>query len=119
MNKMENVKVVSIEDDEIVFDNGVRLFSDHSTDCCESHYLCTGDLKLEDFEGLEFNISNDNFFNRIDGYGIELVPIKGHSVKIPGYGFNNGYYSSALALVLSGDRMSRRYDISECQVING
>jgi hypothetical protein len=48
-----------------------------------------------------------------------LNPIKGHPVRIPGYGSNNGYYSSNLDLVLSdGKRFEKYYDISECQEID-
>lgn len=113
---MEKLKVVKVDSDYIEFENGTKLYSNHDDECCESHYLSMSDLKLEDFEGLEFDLTNDNFFKRIEGYGIELVPINGHSVKIPGYGDNNGYYSSHLDLVLEyADRSIKIYDISECQ----
>jgi hypothetical protein len=115
---MENLKVVKIDTDSIEFDNGVVLSSNHDQDCCESHYLSFSDLKLEDFENLHFDLSNDNFFTRIDGYGIELLPIKGHSVKVPGYGSNNGYYSSNLDLILTGKDFNKTFDISDCQDIS-
>ena len=74
---------------------------------------------MADFEGLEFDLTNDNFFKRIDGYGIELIPINGFSVKIPGYGSNNGYYSANLDLILTdGKNFQKTYDITECQVIS-
>lgn len=115
---MEKVKVVKVGDDYIEFDNGVILESYHASDCCEHHYLCMSDLTMDDFDGLEFDLTNDNFFKRIEDYGIELVPIHGHTVKIPGYGSNNGYYSSNLSLVISDNKgFSKTYDISECQVI--
>ena len=117
--ELNKVKVVSISDDDasITFDNGVILYSNHDPDCCETHYLCLADLTLADFDGLEFDISNDNFFERIDGYGIALKPLNGHPVRIPGYGDNNGYYSSQLDLILKGDGFKKVYDISDCQVI--
>src|SRR3990167_10682577 len=98
---MKNLKVVKVTSDEIEFENGIKLTSDHSQDCCESHSLYLSDLKIEDFDGLEFDLSNENFFKRIPEYGIELIPIVGYSVKIAGHGYNNGYYSSNLDLVLS------------------
>jgi len=114
----KKMKVVKITSDELVFDDGTRLFSDHCTECCEQHYLYFDDLTIEDFDGLEFDLSNDSFFGHIDGYGIELIPVHGHSVKIAGYGSNNGYYSSDLELVLvDGQKNERRFDISHCQVI--
>lgn len=117
---MEKVKVIKIDSESIVFDNGMSLYSVHDQNCCESHYLSMTDLTMLDFEGLEFDLSNDTFFNRIEGYGIELIPIHGHSVKIPGYGSNNGYYSSNLDLVISdaNGKTIKSFDISECQEWN-
>jgi hypothetical protein len=91
---MNKLKVIKVESESIIFENGFKLFSNHDADCCETHYLKFEDLTLSDFEGLEFDLSGDDFFKRIEGYGIELIPIHGHSVRIPGYASNNGYYSS-------------------------
>lgn len=115
---MNKLKVIKLDEESIEFENNIILSSNHDSDCCESHFLSMKDLTLKDFEALEFDLSNDNFFKRIDGYGIELIPINGHSVKIPGYGYNNGYYSSNLDLTLIGKDFNRKYDISECQVID-
>ena len=115
---MKNSKVVKVESDSLEFENEVKLYSEHESDCCESHYLSLSDLTIEDFEELEFDLTNDGFFKRIEDYGIELIPTKGYSVKIPGYGSNNGYYSSNLSLVLTnGKDFTKIFDISECQVI--
>lgn len=113
------VKVLKIDQYEIEFENGFKLCSEHNQDCCETHSLSLSDLTLKDFAGLEFDLLKDDFFKRIDGYGIELVPIKGHSVKIAGHGMNNGYYSSDMRLVIiDGKGFRKEYDITECQVIN-
>jgi len=115
---MKAAKVIRVNSDWIVFDNGMTLQSDHGQDCCESHYLSFDDLSLEDFEGLEFDLTSDSFFRRIEDYGIELVPVKGWSVKIPGYGSNNGYYSANLSLVLDDKKGNKKvFDIAECQNI--
>ena len=116
---MEKLKVVKVDPDSIEFDNGLTLTSDHDQDCCENHYLSFSDLTIADFEGLEFDLSGEDFFKRIEDYGIELIPIQGHSVKVPGYGSNNGYYSSNLDLVLTdGKSFTKSFDISDCQVIS-
>jgi hypothetical protein len=114
---MDKLKVVKIEDEQIEFENGMILFSSHDQDCCENHYLSFKDLTIADFEGLEFDLTNDNFFKKIDDYGIELIPIHGHSVKVPGYGSNNGYYSSNLQLCIGGNGVEKEWDITECQDI--
>ena len=112
-------KVIEIDDEKILFDNGVKLASRHDQNCCENHYLCFDDLTMQDFEGLEFDLSNEAFFTRIEGYGIALNPIDGHPVRIAGHGTNNGYYSSDLTLVISNIAgIEIRYDITECQDID-
>lgn len=113
------VEVRNTDDGYIVFDNGYTLNSYHSQDCCESHSLDFEHISVEDFEGLEFDLSGEDFFKRIPDYGIELIPVKGWGVRIPGYGYNNGYYSSNLDLVLSdGKGNDKTFDISDCQEIS-
>ena len=114
---MEKIKVIKIENDELIFNDGTKIYSYHEPDCCEHHYLDLEHLDIDDFEGLEFDLTTDNFFNRIEGYGIELKPINGHSVKIPGYGYNNGYYGSGIDLIISDSngKTIKSYDVSECQ----
>ena len=117
---MNKLKVVKINSDEIEFENGVKLYSNHDSDCCESHELYIKDLTIEDFEELEFDLTNDDFFKRIPEYGIELIPIQGHSVRIAGHGYNNGYYSSQLDLIITdGKDFKKTFDITECQDIDG
>lgn len=110
------MKVTKISRNMIEFTNGYKLYSDHSQSCCELHYLSMADLTLADFEGMEFDLLKDDFFNRIPNYGIELMPINSHSVKIPGYGYNNGYYNSDITLVVAKDgKVVKRYDVTNCQ----
>ena len=112
------VKVTAVNEDVLTFEDGTSLYSDHDQDCCESHYLTFKDLSISDFEGLEFDLSSDSFFERVEGYGIRLLPTNGQPVSVPGYGYNNGYYSSNLSLILEGGRASSKFtkfDITECQ----
>lgn len=115
---MTKVKEVSKKDERIIFEDGTLLYSHHEQDCCENHWLDFEHIATEDFEGLEFDLSNDGFFERIEGYGIALLPKNGHPVRIAGYGSNNGYYSTELTLVIEKGSDVRRYDITECQEIN-
>ena len=114
---MNKVRVVAIDAESLTFDNGVVLSSYHEWDCCENHYLSLKELDLLDFEGLEFDITGNDFFERIEGYGIMLKPLNGLPVRIPCYGTNTGYYSSNLSLVLEGENIKKTYDITECQTI--
>ncbi len=125
MDDLKNLIVYSIdkENSEIYFLNTnsklIKLYSYHDQDCCENHYLSLNDLELSDFDGLVFDLSNDGFFKRIEGYGIELIPTNGFPIRIPGYGSNNGCYSSNLLLVITGQySWLKHYDIEECQHID-
>jgi hypothetical protein len=114
---MNRLKVLKVNSQAIYFEDVVTLSSNHDSDCCEWHELNLGDLVMSDFEGLEFDLTGD-FFKRIPDYGIELIPIRGHSVRIAGHGYNNGYYSSNLDLIIKKDgKILKKYDISECQDI--
>lgn len=111
-------KIEKIVHDVITFDNGLMLYSEHNQDCCESHYLDFSDIEKEDYKDLEFDLSNDNFFTRIDNYGIQLNAVNNFPLRIPGYGYNNGYYSSNLDLILTNNSdINRTYNIDDCQVI--
>ena len=60
-------KVVKVDEDAIYFHNGFKLTSNHESDCCENHYLSFKDLSIKDFDGLEFNLNNGSFLNRLKG----------------------------------------------------
>jgi len=112
-------KIKEFTEDGILFEDGSKLESYHQSDCCEHHWLDFSNIKNDgDYKDLEFNLSNDLFFTRIEDYGIELIPLKGFPLRIPGYGSNNGYYSSNLSLILTTKNGQKTYDISECQVIS-
>ncbi len=114
------MKVVEVNkrDHNLVFEDGTRLYSEHESDCCEIHELDFEHITIDDFDGLEFDLSTDNFFERVKDFGIRLLPTNGHPVPIPGYGYNNGYYSHQLTLIVElPNRSTRYYDITECQVI--
>lgn len=109
------VKIVQINSREIIFSDNSKLYSEHDQSCCEKHFLSFEDLDFKELKDLEFNLE-DLFFNRINDYGIELLPVNGFPVRIPGYAYNNGYYSSNLTLVLENkDGSKKTFNISECQ----
>ena len=117
MNK-NKCSVIEITSEHIKFNNDWVLYSEHEQDCCEHHYLDFTNLSLQDFEGFEFDLTSQDFFERIPEYGIALKPLVGHPVRIPGYGYNNGYYSSNLDLVISdGKTFKTIFNITDCQEI--
>jgi hypothetical protein len=118
MASIKNLKVTKISesDNGLEFEDGYLLRTVHEQDCCELHYLNFDDLDIADFDGLEFDLSGGSFFNRITGYGIELVPNSGFTIKVAGHADSNGYYSSNLSLeVVHKNVVISTFDIEECQ----
>lgn len=113
-------KIVEIGNEEVIFDDGSTLQSEHQSDCCEHHWLDFSGLELADVSKLDFDLSGD-FFERVEDFGIRLLPVNGMPIPVPGYGSNNGYYSSNLHLVLTdaNGREVSSFDIGDCQVIDG
>lgn len=118
-------KVKFITSDGIGFEDDSELTSSHLQECCENHYLDFSHLTMDDFQGLEFDLSSDGFFKPVEDYGIQLIPVQGHSINVPGYGSNNGHYSHKLILVLTTRldndklRTQKEYDITSCQTVSG
>lgn len=83
-------KIMKADDESIVFDNGYQLYSTHERECCEFHYLDTTQVDMDEVKDLEFNLEGTSFYRPVAGYGIELLPLNGHPVRVPGYGHNNG-----------------------------
>lgn len=113
-------KIKSLSGNEIVFDDGSRLYSDHDQDCCESHSLDVDGISLSEVEDLEFDLDQplEDLIEKVEDYGIRLKSSNNFPVSIPGYGYNNGYYSSNLTLKLQTSKKSETIDISDCQKIN-
>lgn len=113
----QGIKVIDVAKNYIAFENDLFLSYHHDQDCCEEHYLDFQHLSVKDFENLKFDLTKE-FFRKIPGYGIELIPIEGWSVKIPAYSYNNGYYSDNLSLVIikrEGVEHMIYFDITDCQ----
>lgn len=122
------MKIKTIEEERVIFDDNSKLYSYHETNCCESHYLDFNMLKNYnvspktgkklDIYKQEFDFSNGVNFKRVEGMGILLFDVEGNSYLINGYGYNNGYYSDEIILIYEKDKEEHRYDVSECQTIN-
>ncbi len=65
------MKVVKISEG-LVFDDGTQLYSNHMSDCCEHHYLDFEHISLSDFEGLEFDLSNDNLIRNYNAMNVTM-----------------------------------------------
>lgn len=116
-------KVIKVEREQVLFDNGMVMTSDHCQDCCEHHYLCFGEA--EGLLGADIPIDNlehrsENFFETVEGYGIRLLAKGQHPIAVPGYGDNNGCYGTNIDLiVMKNNKVIFSQDVTECQVIEG
>src|SRR5690606_23264188 len=115
-------KIIKIYDETIEFNDGSKLYSFHDQSCCESHYLDPSGIELDEVNDLIFDLDKplEEIIERVPGYGIRLIPRHGMPLSIPGYGYNNGYYSDNLSLTLSRNNGSNEsLNITDCQVIKG
>jgi hypothetical protein len=109
-------------DGVIRFCNGWWLTAAHTPECRELHYWWLNDLVndsklLWSFKRMNFDLSDDRFFERVPNYGIRLLSREGEAISIPCYSNNNGYYSDQLLLHLydENDNLLKEFDITECQ----
>jgi hypothetical protein len=116
-NKINLVKVLSLDSEGIKLEDGYYISSSHETECCEYHWLDFDSLDFNEIEDAIFDFSKP-WFEKVEDYGIRLLPVNMHPIAIPGYGSNNGYYSSNLTLNLKTPTGYQDFDISECQEIN-
>lgn len=91
------MKIKEINRDGIVFDDGTELWCYHKQYCCEAHYIDFESIKDIIEDDLEFD--SNKLYEKVDGFGIRLLPTNNFPVPVPGYGVNNGYYSSNITLI--------------------
>ena len=125
--KYEKLRIVEIGEEYIILENDnkekLRVSSYHSTSCYESHYLDFSEIEDMMEDGTLFCVDTEDpssFFCKVEDFGIRLLPINSHPISVPGYGSNNGYYSSDIDLIVEDLRLHKeelRVDVSECQNI--
>lgn len=122
---MKKLTIKSVTDESIIFNDGSYLQSSHEQDCCEHHYLDFSNEDVKSLKELEFPVDeNDHLdascISEIEDYGIEIKPLNNHPLRIPGYGYNNGYYSSNLLLEYRSKKHELLFslDVSDCQIID-
>lgn len=122
------MRIVEIGDESLTFDNGCVLMSNHSSDCCEWHWLDFSVMRTDKYvstvTGKSINIYEQEFdfskcvpFKKIEGTGILLRDVEGNKYLICGYGDNNGYYGTNIDLIYVDDdgNVIFKYDVTECQ----
>lgn len=113
-------RIINLSGDTIKFDDGHTIYTKHDQDCGEIHEIDTSGIDLSEVKDMEFDLSLpfDKLVEKVESYGIRLKSINSHPLNIPAYGYNNGYYSTDIDLILNKDGVTIwSVDISECQNI--
>lgn len=84
------MKIKSIDDGAITFDNGMDITFDHVPDCCEYNYAA-----FEEIDDLakSFEFSENLIFESVDDCGFRFGNNPHNMVFVPCYSNQNGYYS--------------------------
>jgi hypothetical protein len=105
------MKITNIDNDGLIFDNGATISHYHSQDCCEHVYADWASLKDQSLEDVEFN---DFIIEKVAGSGFRIVAANKNAYFVPCYNEQNGYYSSALELIIGFKGNTKQVDISDC-----
>jgi hypothetical protein len=107
------MRIASVNEMEIVFDNGCAISYDHNPDCCEVNYA--------DFSILNPNVVNYDYdfptdlqFKPVEGMGFKFG-CEGHWIFIPCYSEQNGYYSDKVEILFDDKVVIHNL---ECQFVS-
>lgn len=94
------MKIVSVTDEKILFDDGSSITFDHVPDCCERNYA--------DFEQLDDIARTVEFdpnleFQACEGAGFLFGNRPGKMFFVPCYSSQNGYYSTDVAIFYNSE----------------
>ena len=107
------MKIKTVTEDKILFEDGSTLESHHQSECCEDHYVEFTSINGQGWEGKEFPDSLDVLVRKADGIEtafydditwrsfVELLDVYGNVYVLNIYNSNTGYYSSEVSLVLT------------------
>ncbi len=91
------MKIVSVTDDFIEFNDGRRITYDHEQDCCEWNYA---DFKQLDDLARDYDYDSELQFEGCE-YGFRFGD-KRRMFYVPCYSSQNGYYTTAVDVYFDG-----------------
>jgi hypothetical protein len=119
------MKLKTVQEEYIIFDNGTTVTTEHFQECCESHYadfsvlyhynVDTKTGKTIQMNQVEFPEDLINSIVLVKDMGFNLIAKNGSVFFIPCYADNNGYYNSDLTLVICNNEKTQTLDIQDCQ----
>jgi hypothetical protein len=92
------MKIVSIDEDAITFDDGRAITHDHEQDCCEWNYA---DFKQLDDLARNYDFETELKFEDVEEYGFRFGDSR-RMFFIPCYSVQNGYYSRTVDIYFDG-----------------
>lgn len=117
------MKIESINENNIIFDNGYKLEAYHDQDCCEhvyadfeilqSYNVSTKTGKGINIKEIDFEENLNILVECIEKLGFNLISKTKEKFFVPCYNFNNGYYSSDLQLTLYTKNSKETLDITD------
>lgn len=117
------MKIIEINEDNIIFDNEYRLEYYHKQDCCESVYadfemlknynVSTKTGKSINIKDIDFSENLGELIQGVEEQGFNMVSKIGEKFFVPCYNEQNGYYSDDLELILHKEKAKETVDISE------
>lgn len=85
------MKIKTINEDMIIFDNGNIITFGHEQDCCEDNYA---DFPQIDDIARNWKFDENLDFEPVEGFGFKFGNLPNKMVFVPCYSDQNGYYSS-------------------------
>ena len=108
------MKIARIEEEKLIFDDGLEMESYHYRSCCEVHwadFLTLENYNIDPKTGDSIDIMDvefpDDIVNNIElikGEGFNLIASNGAKFFVPCYADNNGYYDTNLHLKIEGGK---------------
>lgn len=95
------MKIKSIDDYKIVFDNGSTLSYEHDQDCCENNFA---DFLHLDTEAASYDFPEELQFEAVEGQGFRFGDGQ-RMFFVPCYSDQNGYYSSDISILFNGQEI--------------
>ena len=105
------MKIKSVSEGRILFDNGNSITFDHYQDCCECNYA---DFTQIDPDAFNYDFDEDLVFEDAKECGFRFGNKNGYMFFIPCYSEQNGYYSSDVDIYYNDELVLQAYgEISE------
>jgi hypothetical protein len=102
------MKIVKVNQEKILFDNGNKITFDHVQDCCENNYA---DFKQICSLARKTDFDEDLVFESVEGAGFRFGNKRGHMFFVPCYSEQNGYYTAEIDIYYKDKRVVH---INEC-----